>query len=66
MAANSILESFLADQGYALFEHTGSGVFRPIGEYPKWCEKLWKGALLAKNKSIRLAEASPLLENFLD
>lgn len=64
MAATSILESFLANQGYALFEHTGSGVFRSIGEYPKWCEKLWKGAL-AKNKSIRLGDASPLLENFL-
>jgi signal transduction histidine kinase/CheY-like chemotaxis protein len=64
MAANSILESFLTNQGYALFEHTGNGLFRPIGEYPKWCEKLWKGAL-AKDKSIRLAEASPLLENFL-
>jgi signal transduction histidine kinase/CheY-like chemotaxis protein len=64
MAANSILESFLANQGYALFEHTGNGVFRSIGEYPKWCEKLWKGAL-AKDKSIRLGDASPLLENFL-
>src|SRR5277367_4258386 len=64
MAANSILESFLTNQGYALFEHSGNGVFRPVGEYPKWCEKLWKGAL-AKDKSIRLGEASPLLENFL-
>ncbi len=64
MAANSILESFLAAQGYALFEYTGNGVFHPIGEYPKWCENLWKGAL-ARDKSIRLAEASPLLENFL-
>jgi hypothetical protein len=63
-ATNSILESFLAAQGYALFEYSGNGVFRPIGEYPKWCESLWKGAL-AKDKSIRLAEASPLLENFL-
>ena len=64
MAANSILESFLAAQGYALFEYTGNGVFHPIGEYPKWCQNLWKGAL-ARDKSIRLAEASPLLENFL-
>ena len=64
MAANSILESFLAVQGYALFEYTGNGVFHPIGEYPKWCQNLWKGAL-ARDKSIRLAEASPLLENFL-
>ncbi len=64
MAPNSILESFLAAQGYALFEYTGNGVFHPIGEYPKWCENLWKGAL-ARDKSIRLADASPLLENFL-
>jgi signal transduction histidine kinase/CheY-like chemotaxis protein len=64
MAANSILESFLATQGYALFEYAGNRVFHPIGEYPKWCQNLWKGAL-ARDKSIRLAEASPLLENFL-
>jgi hypothetical protein len=64
MAANSILESFLATQGYALFDYAGNGVFRPIGEYPKWCESLWKGAL-ARDRAIRLAEASPLLENFL-
>ncbi len=64
MAANSILESFLAAQGYALFEYSGNGVFHPIGEYPKWCQNLWKGALTRDN-SIRLAEASPLLENFL-
>jgi signal transduction histidine kinase/CheY-like chemotaxis protein len=64
MAANSILESFLATQGYALFEYVGNGAFRPIGEYPKWCQNLWKGAL-ARDKSIRLAEASSLLENFL-
>jgi signal transduction histidine kinase/CheY-like chemotaxis protein len=64
MAANSILESFLAAQGYALFEYVGNGGFHPIGEYPKWCQNLWKGAI-ARDKSIRLAEASPLLENFL-
>ncbi|MGA8144456.1 MAG: response regulator [Candidatus Acidiferrales bacterium] len=64
MAANPLLEAFLADQGYALFEYFENGVFRPIGEYPKWCEKLWKGAL-ARDKSIRMAEASPFIENFL-
>ena len=63
-AATSIFESFLAAQGYALFEYMGSGVFHPIGEYTKWCQNLWKGAL-GRDKSIRLAEASPLLENFL-
>ncbi len=64
MAANPILESFLTAQGYALFEYTGNGVFHPLGEYPQWCQNLWKGAL-AKDKTIRLGEASPLLENFL-
>src|SRR6516165_4859307 len=64
MAAKSIFESFLAAQGYALFEYKGSGVFHPIGEYPKWCQNLWKGAL-GRDRSIRLSEASPLLENFL-
>ena len=64
MATNSILDLFLENQGYALFEYLENGVFRPLGEYPKWCEKLWKGAL-ARDKSVRLAEASPLLENFL-
>jgi hypothetical protein len=64
MPSNSILESFLAVQGYALFEYAGNGVFHPIGEYPKWCQNLWKGAL-GRDKSIRLADASPLLENFL-
>jgi hypothetical protein len=64
MAASSILESFLAVQGYALFEYVENGVFHPIGEYPKWCQNLWKGAL-ERDKSIRLAEASPLLDNFL-
>ena len=64
MAGNPILEVFLANQGYALFEYLDNGLFRPIGEYPKWCEKLWKGAL-TRDKTIRLGEASSLLENFL-
>ena len=63
-AAHSILESFLAAQGYALFEYMGAGVFHPIGEYPTWCQNLWRGAL-GRDKSIRLGDASPLLENFL-
>src|ERR1700690_398581 len=64
MSAKPILESFLADQGYALFEHLEGGVFRAISEYPKWCEKMWPGAV-TRDKSIHLAEASPFLENFL-
>ena len=53
MAANPIIESFLANQGYALFEYADNGVFRPIGDYPKWCEKIWSGAV-ARDKTIRL------------
>jgi signal transduction histidine kinase/DNA-binding NarL/FixJ family response regulator/HPt (histidine-containing phosphotransfer) domain-containing protein len=64
MAVKSILDSFLADQGYALFEYAENGVFRPLGEYPAWCQKLWKNAV-ARDNSIHLTEASPLLENFL-
>jgi signal transduction histidine kinase/DNA-binding NarL/FixJ family response regulator/HPt (histidine-containing phosphotransfer) domain-containing protein len=64
MAVNSLFDSFLEDQGYALFEYIENGVFRPVGDYPNWCEKLWKGAV-ARDKSIHLAEASPLLDNFL-
>ena len=64
MAVNSLFDSFLADQGYALFEYIENGVFRPVGDYPNWCEKLWKGAV-ARDNCIHLAEASPLLDNFL-
>jgi signal transduction histidine kinase/CheY-like chemotaxis protein len=64
MSSKPILESFLADQGYALFEHVEGGAFRPLSEYPKWCEKMWPGAV-ARDKLIHLAEASPFLENFL-
>jgi len=64
MAVNSLFDSFLEDQGYALFEYIETGVFRPVGDYPNWCEKLWKGAV-ARDKCIHLAEASPLLDNFL-
>jgi len=64
MAVNSLFDSFLADQGYALFEYIENGVFRTVGDYPNWCEKLWKGAV-ARDKCIHLAEASPLLDNFL-
>ncbi|MGH9746716.1 MAG: response regulator [Candidatus Acidiferrales bacterium] len=64
MSAHPILELFLADQGYALFENVDGSAFRPIGEYPKWCEKMWKGAM-GRDKTIRLGEASPFLDNFL-
>ena len=36
MADHPISESFLADQGYALFESRGDGEFRPVGSPPPW------------------------------
>jgi len=64
MPENSIFASFLADQGYALFECLGQGQFSAVGGYPDWCEKLW-GAPKGREKTLRLAEQSPFLENFL-
>jgi signal transduction histidine kinase/DNA-binding response OmpR family regulator len=64
MAENSIFESYLSDQGYALFEYLGGGEFRALGSYPDWCKAVW-GAENTRQKSLRLAELSPFLENFL-
>jgi signal transduction histidine kinase/CheY-like chemotaxis protein/HPt (histidine-containing phosphotransfer) domain-containing protein len=64
MEANPIFESFLAEQGFALFEYFGKGSFRSIGAFPMWLHKIW-GAEIAGAKTIRLGERSPFLENFL-
>jgi len=64
MPANSISESFLAGQGYALFEYVGDGDFRLIGEWPPWCVNIW-GAQPSGDQLIGLADKSPFLENFL-
>jgi signal transduction histidine kinase/CheY-like chemotaxis protein/HPt (histidine-containing phosphotransfer) domain-containing protein len=64
MSANSIFESFLAGQGYALFEYLGDGDFRLIGEWPDWCANIW-GAQSSGDQLIGLAGKSPFLENFL-
>jgi signal transduction histidine kinase/CheY-like chemotaxis protein len=64
MADAPIFESYLADQGYALFEFFGGGEFRALGHYPDWCKKLW-GQEDARQKTLRLAELSPFLDNFL-
>jgi len=64
MPENSIFASFLADQGYVLFEYAGQGVFHAVGSFPAWCRKLW-GLPGGREKTLRLAEQSPLLENFL-
>jgi signal transduction histidine kinase/DNA-binding NarL/FixJ family response regulator/HPt (histidine-containing phosphotransfer) domain-containing protein len=64
MSANSIFESFLAGQGYALFEYLGDRDFRLLGEWPDWCANIW-GAQPNRDQLIGLAEKSPFLENFL-
>jgi signal transduction histidine kinase/DNA-binding NarL/FixJ family response regulator/HPt (histidine-containing phosphotransfer) domain-containing protein len=64
MPANSIFESFLAGQGYALFEYLGDGDFRLIGEWPDWCANIW-GALPRGDQPIRVGDKSPFLQNFL-
>jgi signal transduction histidine kinase/DNA-binding NarL/FixJ family response regulator/HPt (histidine-containing phosphotransfer) domain-containing protein len=64
MSANSIFESFLAGQGYALFEYLGDGDFRVLGEWPDWCLNIW-GAQPNSDQPIGLADKSPFLENFL-
>jgi signal transduction histidine kinase/CheY-like chemotaxis protein/HPt (histidine-containing phosphotransfer) domain-containing protein len=64
MPANSIFESFLAGQGYALIEYAGDGDFRLIGEWPDWCANIW-GAQPSGDQRIGLADKSPFLENFL-
>ena len=64
MSANSIFESFLAGQGYALFEYLGDGDFRSLGEWPDWCANIW-GAQRGRDQRIGLADKSLFLENFL-
>ena len=64
MSEKPIFESFLASQGYALFEFLGDGSFRAIGTCPDWCARIW-GAQAGKAGGLRLGEASPYLDNFL-
>jgi signal transduction histidine kinase/DNA-binding response OmpR family regulator len=64
MSANSLFESFLADQGYALFEVLGDGEFVAVGDCPAWCRDVFE-IRSETGKRNRLAENSPFLENFL-
>ncbi len=64
MSSNSLFESFLADQGYALFESLGDGDFSAVGNCPAWCREIF--AIQSETgKRNRLAEKSLFLENFL-
>lgn len=64
MSSNSLFESFLAGQGYALFESLGQGAFLVLGNWPSWCADVFE-IQAAAGKRIHLAESSPFLENFL-
>jgi signal transduction histidine kinase/HPt (histidine-containing phosphotransfer) domain-containing protein/ActR/RegA family two-component response regulator len=64
MATEPIFESYLAGQGFALFESLGEGEFRPLGTWPDWCAQMF-GAKPATNGTIRLGDKSAFLENFL-
>lgn len=64
MPTGSIYESFLANQGLALFEYRGAGAFRAVGKRPRWCEEIW-GRRMRNSQPAALAKSSPFLENFL-
>ena len=64
MPTNSIVESFLVSQGYALFESLGDGEFLPVGDCPSWCRDILD-LTSPTEKPIALANNSPFLENFL-
>ncbi len=64
MSPNSLFESFLASQGYALFESLGSGEFLVLGNCPAWCRDVFE-IRSQEGEPSRLAENSPFLENFL-
>jgi signal transduction histidine kinase/CheY-like chemotaxis protein/HPt (histidine-containing phosphotransfer) domain-containing protein len=64
MSSNSLFESFLAGQGYALVEYVGNGDFLAIGNCPAWCRDVFEISSDA-GRRIRVADDSPFLENFL-
>ncbi len=61
---HSIFESFLAGQGYALFEYLGDGEFRLIGNGRTGAPIFGARSPAATNRSAS-ADKSPFLENFL-
>lgn len=62
MPRHSIYESFLLQQGLALFASLPGGNFISIGNPPDWSKSLWQASSVTP---VRLAEKSPFLENFL-
>jgi signal transduction histidine kinase/DNA-binding response OmpR family regulator len=63
MSPSSLFESFLASQGYALFESLGDGEFSVLGTCPAWCRGIFNVRSETGGRS-RIAENSPFLENF--
>src|SRR6202047_4341363 len=64
MSSNTIFESFLVSQGYALFESLGDGEFLAVGDCPSWCRDTLELPSQTE-KPIALANNSPFLANFL-
>jgi signal transduction histidine kinase/CheY-like chemotaxis protein len=60
----SLLHTFLREQGYALFEPAPDGSFALVCEPPQWFGKIW-GPEASRGKPLSLGAASPYLENFL-
>ena len=59
-----ILETFLAETGFALLEYAGEGRFVPIAKLPGWFQGLWAEQSRTAIP-VALCEKSPFLENFL-
>jgi signal transduction histidine kinase/CheY-like chemotaxis protein len=59
-----VLETFLAEMGFALLEYRGRGAFLPVAKLPPWFLEIW-GDLQTATSLVTLAEKSPFLENFL-
>ena len=54
----------LRDQGYAVFEYRGGGVFQAIGRLPDWFEGVL-GQSRAPRARLQLSERFPFVDNFL-
>lgn len=64
MKIKDLLAVVLRDQGYAVFEYHGGGVFRAIGRLPDWFEDVL-GQSRTPRPRIQLSERFPFVANFL-
>jgi signal transduction histidine kinase/HPt (histidine-containing phosphotransfer) domain-containing protein/ActR/RegA family two-component response regulator len=60
----SLLQPFLRQLGYAIFEYLGDGQFALLDEPPSWLENFWGSAAAIQNK-FNLSQKSEFLESFL-